>query len=68
MAADRRPLFQFRLSVKGLRGELTVCCEMVVRGLLLLNQICGMRLEKLFEELDQEYRQALGGENDANAS
>lgn len=62
LAADGKPSFKMGLSVEHLRGELAVCCDLLVRGLQLLNQLCQLDLDKLFSELVAEYKAAFGGD------
>jgi hypothetical protein len=49
-------------SVKGLRGELAVCCDLLIRALVALDGLCKLRLAALFNELVPEYKAAMGGE------
>jgi hypothetical protein len=55
------------LPVEGLRGELAVCCELLVRTLYLLSPLCKLDLVKLCSDLILEYKTAFDGDAVAGA-
>jgi len=61
-ASDGTPVFKTGLSVQDLRAELAVCCDLLVRSLVMLNRLYKLGLDKLFGELVSEYKAAFGGD------
>jgi hypothetical protein len=43
-------------------GELAVSCELVIRGLQLLNEIAKLGIESLLSEVVSEYKSTFGGD------
>jgi hypothetical protein len=65
VAPDGSPVFKLGLSAKGLRGDLTVCCELLVRGLMLMNDVCKFDMEDVLVGLAKEHAtliEPLGGD------
>jgi len=60
LAADGTPIYNLGLSTDHLRGELAVCCDILVRVLVLLNEVLKLDLDKLMVELTAEYKAAFG--------
>jgi hypothetical protein len=60
LAADETPIYKLGLSIDHLRGELSVCCDILVRVLALLNEVLKLDLDKLVNELSAEYKAAFG--------
>jgi hypothetical protein len=60
LAADETPIYKLGLSIDHLRGELAVCCDILVRALVLLNEVLKLDLDKLMGELYAEYKAAFG--------
>ncbi len=60
ISTDGTPRFNMGLSGKHLGGELAVCCDLVVRGLALLNETAKLGIESLLRELAPEYESAFG--------
>ncbi len=62
IAPDDTPRFNMGLSGRHLGGELAVCCDLVIRGLQLLNGIAKLGIESLLAEVVSEYKSAFGGD------
>ena len=60
LAADETPIYNLGLSVDYVRGELAVCCDILVRALVLLNEVLKLDLDKLTGQLTAEYKAAFG--------
>jgi len=58
LAADETPIYKLGLSTDHLRGELSVCCDILVRVLVLLDEVLKLDLGKLTAELAAEYKAA----------
>lgn len=67
VAADGTPIYKLGLSAEHLRGELAVCCDLLVRALVLLNEVLKLELDRLFTDLTAEYRAAFGGDDPLGA-
>lgn len=59
-AGDGTPVFNLDLSADNLRGEIAVCCDILVRALALMNGVLKLELDKLLFELTAEYKAAFG--------
>jgi hypothetical protein len=57
-----------RTAAQGLRGELAVCCELLVRTLDMLGRLCKLDLGKLYSDLVLEYKTAFDGDAVAAAT
>jgi hypothetical protein len=66
VAKDGTPLFKVGLSAEGLRGELAVCCDLLIRGLAVLNKISKLGIDQLLSDMKAEYASVFG--EDAIAS
>jgi hypothetical protein len=53
------PAYNLGLPVEGLRGDLVVCCDLLVRTLDMLSRLCKIDLVKLGASLIVEYKAAL---------
>ncbi len=42
------------------RGEISVCCDILVRALMLLNEVLKLDLDRLAADLSAEYKAAFG--------
>ena len=62
ISPDDRPRFSMGPSGKHLGGELAVCCDLVIWGLQLLNEISKLGIEGLLTEIVAEYKSAFGGD------
>jgi hypothetical protein len=65
IAPDSTPRFNMGLSGRHLRGELAVCCELVIQGLDLLNEIAKLGIESLLTEIRAEYKSVFGFDSGA---
>lgn len=54
--------YQMALSIDGLRGQLAVCCELLIRCLAALNALSELQLSDFDVELLREYKVAMGEE------
>ena len=54
--AAEKAIYDFALSGANVRADMAVCCDLLVRGLELLNGCCRWGLGKLLEDLREEYR------------
>jgi hypothetical protein len=59
-AGDGTPIFKLELSGDHLRGEIAVCCDILIRALALMNGVLKLELDKLCSELEAKYKAALG--------
>jgi Family of unknown function (DUF5677) len=62
VAAVGEPSYKLGLSLEHLRGELAVCCDILVRALKLLNDSGKLGLDTLLGELVTEHKSAFGGD------
>ena len=60
VGADGTPKYKAGLSTRWLRGDLAVCCDLLVRTLGLLNDVCELQLDKVCADLVLEYKVAFG--------
>lgn len=60
LAADKTPIYKHGPSIDHLSGELMVCCDILVRTLVLLNEVLKLDVDKLIGELHAEYKAAFG--------
>jgi hypothetical protein len=58
--ADGKPTYKAGLSLRHLHGELAVCCDLLVRTLVLLNDVCGLELKQVCDDLVREYKAVFG--------
>lgn len=58
--ADGTPIYKFGLSTHHLRGEVSVCCDLLVRVLVLHGKVLKLDLDKLTDELAAEYKITFG--------
>jgi hypothetical protein len=63
IGADGLPNYKVGLSARRLRGELAVCCDLLVRALALLNDVCKLDQDKLCADLVPEYKVVFGGDS-----
>lgn len=56
------PRYNLGVSSDHVRGELAVCCDLLVRTLALLNGTCKLELDKMFADLVSGYKEAFGGD------
>jgi uncharacterized protein DUF5677 len=61
--AHGTPRYNIGLSGRRLRGELAVCCDLLVRTLGLLNDVCKLELQQVMDELVPEYKAVFGGDS-----
>jgi uncharacterized protein DUF5677 len=61
--ADGKPVYKAGLSIRHLHGELAVCCDLLVRTLALLNDVCKLELDKVCADLVSEYTAVFGGDS-----
>jgi hypothetical protein len=57
------PIFKMGLSERGLAGELPLCCDLLIRGLDVLNRCCKLRLEGLITDVAKQYTATFPGAN-----
>lgn len=62
LAADETPIYNIGLSTHHLRGEVAVCCDILVRTLELYGEVLKLDVDKFIFELKGEYRTAFGEE------
>ncbi len=55
-------IYQFGLSVTDLHGQLAVCCDLLIRALILLNKVLKLDLDNLASELTAEYKAVFGAD------
>jgi hypothetical protein len=60
---DGTPNYKVGLSARRLHGELAVCCDLLVRTLDLVNDVCKLQLDKVIKDLVPEYKAVFGGES-----
>jgi hypothetical protein len=60
LTADGEPIYKLGLSLDHLTGELAVCCDLLIRALVLLNKVLTLDLDKLVGDLAAEYKAAFG--------
>ncbi len=63
IGADGTPDYRVGLSARRLRGELAVCCDLLVRTLALLNDVCKLELNEVCADLVPEYKSVFGGDS-----
>lgn len=59
-SADGTPLYKLGLSSDHMHGELSVCCDILIRVLELFNRALQLGLDTVVEELVGEYKAAFG--------
>ena len=57
------PEYRVGLSSRRLRGELAVCCDLLVRTLALLNDVCKLELNQICADLVPEYKAVFGDDS-----
>ena len=60
VASDGNLQYKMGLSSEHLRGELAVCCDLLVRTLAVLNETCELGLDEICGDLVPEYKAAFG--------
>ncbi len=63
IGADGLPNYKVGLSAQRLHGELAVCCDLLVRTLALLSDVCKLELKQLIDDLLPEYKAVFGGDS-----
>lgn len=61
VSTDGTPQYKMGLSADGLHGDLAVCCDVLLRDLALLSDVCELGLNKISTELIAEYKTAFDG-------
>ena len=62
VSPDGKPLYKMGLSAEHLHGDLAVCCDILLRALVLLNDTSGLGLKSAADTLIVEYKTAFNGD------
>jgi len=60
--ADGNPIYNVGLSLRNLHGELALCCNLLARTLVMLNDVCKLELKQICDDLAVEYTTVFGGD------